>query len=49
MVFSNAIDRPEPETGRDSFLNEAVILLDDVVEVRRRPAAAGAPQFASSL
>src|SRR5258708_37151715 len=38
-----AIDRPEPETGRDSFLNEAVILLDDVVQIRCRAAAAIAP------
>jgi hypothetical protein len=44
-----AIDRPEPETGRDSFLNEAVILLDDVVQIRCRAAAAIAPQLTGSL
>jgi len=44
-----AIHGPEPETGSDSFFDKAVILLDDVVEVRRRSAAAVAPQFAGSL
>jgi len=48
-IVQCTIHGSEPETGSDSLFNKAVVLLDDVVQVRRRSAAAVAPRFAGSL
>jgi hypothetical protein len=46
---TSALDRSEPEAGRNPLLNEPVILLDDVVQIWRRPAATAAIEFTGLL
>src|SRR5260370_38405593 len=41
--------RPESEAGDDSLLDQSVVLLNHVVEIRRCSAATAAPQFAGLL
>src|SRR5205807_3207673 len=42
---TSALDRSEPEACRNPLLNESVVLLDDVVQIRRRSAATAATEF----
>jgi hypothetical protein len=40
IVFSATAYGPKPEAGGNSLLDETMILFQDIIQVRRRPAAA---------
>src|SRR5947199_5960883 len=46
---TRAFDRSESEAGGDALFNESVILLDDVVDIRRCPTTTAPTQFAGLL
>ena len=46
---TSALDRSEPEACRNPLLDEPVVLLDDVVQVRSRAATTAATQFTGLL
>src|ERR1019366_7549441 len=41
-----AFGRPEPEAGDDALLDESMVLLDDVVHIRRSSTTTALAQFA---
>ena len=44
-----SLRRPESEAGNNTLLDEAVVLLDDIVQIRRCSTAAAPPQLAGLL